>query len=134
MSMSGETDLQALLKNMKPELQEGDYVFCTVPADMQINQQNVLGFFKEEEGNTVIVSKAVADKLQLNYSFVAAWIILKVHSSLEAVGLTAAFSNALAKEGVSCNVFAACYHDHIFVAKDDAEKAINTLLNLSVGL
>jgi uncharacterized protein len=54
-----------------------------------------------------------------------------VHSSLEAVGFTAAFSRALADNGISCNVVAAYYHDHLFVNKQDADKAINILNNLA---
>ena len=66
----------------------------------------------------------MADSLNLKYSFVAAWITLTVHSLLEAVSLTAAFSGALANEGISCNVVAAFYHDHIFVDKAYAGKAM----------
>lgn len=44
-------------------------------------------------------------------------ITLKVHSSLEAVGLTAAVSNKLAERGISANVIAAYYHDHIEVSE-----------------
>ena len=69
----------------------------------------------------------MADSLKLEYSFVASWITLTVHSSLEAVGLTAAFSKALSQEGISCNVVAAFYHDHIFVGKNDADKAMEIL-------
>ena len=39
--------------------------------------------------------RAIADELGLSYHFVCSWITFTVHSSLEAVGLTAAFSNAL---------------------------------------
>lgn len=125
--MNGEKNLEILLKTMKPELQEGDYVFCTL-SDLSILDGNeTLMIFKEKEGISVILKKEIADLLHLPYSFVASWITLTVHSSLEAVGLTAAFSKALAENNISCNVVAAFYHDHIFVDKKDAEKAIKTL-------
>jgi uncharacterized protein len=125
--MPGETNLAELLKTMHPTLNKGDYVFCTVPSTSNIDHSFIIGSFKEKEGLTIILSKAEADKLNLPYTYIAAWITLTVHSSLEAVGLTAAFSVALAKESISCNVIAAYYHDHIFVAKGDAEKAMNVL-------
>ena len=58
-------------------------------------------------------------------------ITLTVHSSLEAVGLTAAFSAALTGAGISANVVAGYYHDHIFVPERDADRAIETLQALS---
>ena len=125
--MTGETNLQTLLKSMKPHCNDGDYVFCTVKDLGEINLKLVVMFFREAEAITVIIKKELADNLYLPYSFVASWISLEVHSSLAAVGLTAAFSNALAAEGISCNVVAAYYHDHIFVAKADREKAMKIL-------
>ena len=126
--MAGEKRLEVLLKNMKPRQNAGDFVFCTVQSLSLINIQDVLFIFKEEEGITLILRKEIADSLNLPYSFISSWITLTVHSSLEAIGLTAAFSKALAEENVSCNVVAAYYHDHIFVDKKDTEKAM-TILN-----
>ena len=116
---------------MRPKLNEGEYVFCALLPSQAIEPADIIGSFKENEGLTVILEKTTADRLGLSYSYIAAWITLTVHSSLEAVGLTAAFSVALAKEGISCNVIAAYYHDHIFVAKDDSLKAMKVLEELS---
>ena len=58
----------------------------------------------------------------------------KVNSSLDSVGLTATFSSALAKNGISCNVISGYYHDHIFVNINDKNKAMNILKNLSTEL
>jgi hypothetical protein len=129
--MSGETNLQALLKTMSPKLNEGEYVYCTVSSLNNIDPKEIIGLFKEDEGWTVIIDKQLADKLGLSYTYIASWITLTIHSSLEAVGLTAAFATALGNEGISCNVVAAYYHDHIFVAKEDAEKAMVALQKLS---
>ncbi|SFD21824.1 hypothetical protein SAMN05518672_1011098 [Chitinophaga sp. CF118] len=129
--MTGETNLRTLLASMKPLLNEGDYVFCTINDDTDIDLKNVICTFREKEGLTVIIKQELADRLDLSYSFIASWITLTIHSSLEAVGLTAAFSKALSDEDISCNVVAAFYHDHIFVAKKDAAKAMDILLNFS---
>lgn len=125
--MSGEKDLQQLLKSMKPEHNSGDYVFCKVESLEQINLNEVEMFFREKEGITLILKKEIAEILKLEYSVIMAWITLTVHSSLEAVGLTAAFSKALSENGISCNVVAAFYHDHIFVNQKDIEKAMEIL-------
>lgn len=125
--MSGETKLDVLLKSMKPKHNVGEFVFCKTDDLEQINLNQIVMSFKEEENTTIIAKKEVADQLNLDYSFVASWITLTVHSSLEAVGLTAAFSNALSHNGISCNVVAAYYHDHIFVDTKDTEKAMEVL-------
>lgn len=125
--MSGEKDLQQLLKTMKPEHNRGDYVFCKVENLEAISLIEIEMFFKEKEAITLILKKEIADTLQLDYSVIMSWITLTVHSSLEAVGLTAAFSKALSEQEISCNVVAAFYHDHIFVSKKDTEKAMEIL-------
>jgi len=116
---------------MRPILNDGEYVFCEIPATQKIDPSQIIGSFREKEGLTIILDKNIADSLNLRYTYIASWITLTVHSSVEAVGLTAAFSNALARAGISCNVVAAYYHDHIFVAKKDAELAIKVLGQLS---
>lgn len=131
MTPTGQTDLSELLKSMKPKLHEGQFVFCVVQDVSSVNPNDIIMSFREEEGNTLIVKKEMADQLHLSYSFVASWITLTVHSSLAAVGLTAAFSKALADHGISCNVVAAFYHDHIFVDQKDAERAMTILSELS---
>lgn len=125
--MSGEKDLEILLKSMKPEHNPGDYVFCKTEKISDLNLDEIEMFFREKEAITLILKKEIADQLKLEYWVVMSWITLSVHSSLEAVGLTAAFSKALSQNGISCNVVAAFYHDHIFVNKNDTEKAMDIL-------
>ena len=131
MKSAGETDLKKLIASLKPKHNAGDYVFCVVNDLSKIDRDEIIMLFREGEGNTIIIKKELADRLQLPYSFIAAWITLTVHSSLTAVGLTASFSRALAEKGISCNVVAAFYHDHIFVDKKDVEEAMETLARLS---
>ena len=54
-------------------------------------------------------------------------ISLGVHSSLEAVGLTAALSTRLADAGISANVIAALRRDHFFVPWDRRDEALAVL-------
>lgn len=129
--MAGETNLSQLLQGMEPELQQGHYVFVTVTNLDHIDRNDTICEFKEKEGITLVLEKSKADLLQLPYEYIAAWITLTIHSSLEAVGLTAAFATALAKHDISCNVVAGYYHDHIFVDQNDAKKAMQVLRSLS---
>lgn len=130
--MSGEKDLKTLLQNMEPVLNSGEYVFCKVESLSEIpDLEKLVFFFRETEAVTVVLETSVADEWELEYSYISSWITLNVHSSLEAIGLTAAFASALKNENISCNVVAGYYHDHIFVAKKDAEKAMSALVMLS---
>ncbi|GJQ37478.1 MAG: ACT domain-containing protein [Anaerolineales bacterium] len=131
--MTGETDLRTLLNELNPELNPGEYVFCTVNTLNDAAGLKPLFVFQEREGVTVVLSKTQADENILFYSMTCAWITLNVYSSLEAVGLTAAVANALTKAGISCNVVAAYHHDHLFVPFKDSERAMEVLLSLSRG-
>ncbi|MCM4153919.1 ACT domain-containing protein [Arenibacter sp. N53] len=129
--MSGETNISKLIQGMSPKLNKGEYVFCTVDDISKIDRKETICEFKEKEGTTIVIARHRADELNLPYGFVASWITLMVHSSLEAVGLTALFSTELAKNNISCNVIAGYYHDHIFVDRKDSEKALMVLTAMS---
>ena len=129
--MPGETNLEKLLQGMKPVLNEGEFVFCKVDSFQQAATLNPVCIFQEQEAVTVVLPKHQADDEALPYSVICAWITLTVHSSLEAVGLTAAVSKALTEANISCNVVAAYYHDHIFVPVKDATRAMEVLLKLT---
>ncbi|KAG5366103.1 hypothetical protein CJU89_0513 [Yarrowia sp. B02] len=151
--MAGETDLQTLLQSAKPILNEGTYFFCNVhltPKDGEKWPDKTYAAIhgllpssvvtvKEAEGLTVVVPKEKVDEylldtslppLEYDSSYECCWITLTIHSSLEAVGLTAAFSAKLAENNISCNVVAGFHHDHIFVGKSDASRAMDVLSNL----
>lgn len=131
--MAGESTLTTLLGSLAPQLNPGTYVFCSVAADQAIEPQHIIGSIREAEGLSLILAQEQADRLGLGYDYLAAWISLSVHSALSAVGLTAALAGALAAAGISCNVVAGYYHDHLFVAQADAERAMTVLRQLAKG-
>lgn len=134
-NMTGETDLNTLLRNMSPVLDEGEYIFLTVDGEYgDFDRLDPLGAYREKEGLTLIVLREVvaADSLlEVPETEIFRAITLEVHSSLNAVGLTAAVASKLAAGGISANVVAAYYHDHIFVPAEKAERAMKLLRELS---
>ncbi|MGL4317909.1 MAG: ACT domain-containing protein, partial [Pseudomonas sp.] len=114
--MTGETSLSKLLASLSPQLNPGEFVFCSVSDARVAQNAELLGSFREAEGTTLILARSEAERLGLAFDYIAAWITLQVHSSLAAVGLTAAFASALGKANISCNVIAGYHHDHLFVA------------------
>ena len=123
--MAGERDLDRLLATMEPELQPGRYVFTTVgevPVDC-----DPVALVREAEGTTLVLELEEADGLGLPYEYVAAMISLRVHSALDAVGLTAAVATVLAGAGMSCNVVAGYHHDHLFVPHERGEEEVELL-------
>jgi predicted N-acetyltransferase YhbS len=127
--MTAEKDLPTLLAGMHPERREGEFVYVLWPHGKPLAGA-IAAAVREAEGLTVVLPRAEADSLGLAYDFVAAWITLQVHSSLEAIGLTAAVGAALTDAKISCNVLAGFHHDHLLVPVADADRALEVLHEL----
>ena len=128
--MAGEKNLEKLLGSMSPVLVKGEYVFCTLKNSKYGDYADArpIASFKEAEGLTLVLPKETADSFGLSYDGIFRCITLGVHSSLEAVGLTATVAGKLADHGIAANMIAAYFHDHVFVQADLAEQAIGLLL------
>lgn len=112
---------------MRPELNPGRYAFTTVPDGAMPEGVTPVVTVTEPEGLTLVLPETEAVAAGLRYDYVAGWITLRVHSALDAVGLTAAVSLALTDAGLSCNVVAGFHHDHLFVPYDRAAEAVGVL-------
>lgn len=129
--MSGMTDLRGLLASMSPTLSAESYVFVSLREPWgSLLEMRPWAMMAELEGTTLIVTKESADRHRLRYESAFRRISLTVHSSLEAVGLTARVAGKLAEEGISANVVAAYFHDHIFVPEEAADRAMRALREL----
>ena len=129
--MSGERDMEILLRSADPEVRPGIFVFVVAHDEALLDQLDPEATIRESEGLTAVVRRERADALGVPYDYLAAWITLRVHSALDAVGLTAAVSSALARAGISCNVIAGYHHDHLLVPADRAADALEVLSGLS---
>jgi hypothetical protein len=130
--MPGEGDLMVLLRNLSPILSNEEYVFTTLSGSYgDYTHLEPLSSFNEKEGLTLIIPKRRAVENAVDFESTFKVITLEIHSSLNAVGLTAAVAAKLAKEGISANVVAAFYHDHIFVQTEKAEIALKSLIEFN---
>ena len=114
----GERRLDQLLAGLNPTLSNERYLFEA--TDCGALDEGIFALVREEEGVTAIRVSPAGEWARIS---------LGVHSSLEAVGLTAALSAALAAEEISANVIAGLNHDHIFVPwerREDAMRAIGS--------
>ncbi|MFS1524019.1 ACT domain-containing protein [Microbulbifer sp. 2304DJ12-6] len=127
--MKGEKDIKKLLASMSPQLAEDEFVFCTFQRSQYGDHTDLapVAAIKESEGLTLIIPKYKADEKGLSYASLFKKITLNVHSSLDVIGLTAAFSMKLTEHGISANVVAGYYHDHIFIQSALAKKAMRAL-------
>lgn len=121
------TNLADILRSMHPVLNPGIYVYALVPDGRDVSGINPIVTVREQEGLTVVLEESAAQMAGLEIIFRSAWITLNVHSDLQAVGLTAAFSAALGQANISCNVVAGVFHDHIFVPVEQAQAAMAVL-------
>jgi hypothetical protein len=128
--MTGERDLATLLRTLRPELTPDIFVFCTMPLDDRLppDIEPILSF-REDEGITVILTLQQAEAARLPFIYPCRKITLKVHSSLEAIGMMASITTRLAEKGISVNPVSGYYHDHLFVPADKADLAMQTLMS-----
>ena len=130
--MTGGRDLDALLRNMKPEMRPGIFVFCSIPTEQTIPAAlGPLLTFREQEGTTLVIPREEAEAAGLRYAFASCLITLTVHSALNAVGFLAAITARLAAAGISVNAVSAFHHDHLFVPVDRADEAMGILQEMS---
>lgn len=129
--VAGELELKTLLRNMKPEMQDGIFGFCTISDERGIPAAlRPLLTFREREGITLVVPYEEAERLGLRCQFASRLITLTVHSSLDAVGYLAPVTARLAEAGISVNAVSAFFHDHLFVPLHRAEEALMLLQDM----
>lgn len=132
--MPAERDSRKLLRQMKPKLQPGTFVFCTVPAGQRLPPAlNPLLTFREQEGTTLVISREQAEAEHLRCAFPSRLITLTVHSALDAVGFLAAVTARIAEAGISANAVSAFHHDHLFVPIERADEAMAVLRAMSAA-
>ena len=125
--MTALSDPAQLLAALNPRLNAGVYVFLTLADGQDLDASAVVATINEAEGTSVIIEAGAAAAAGFPPSPLFAWITLAVHSDLQSVGLTAAFSRALAAAGIGCNVVAGANHDHLFVPAGQADMAMREL-------
>lgn len=134
---TGETDLTRILDSLTVSRRPGEYHVVTLSGadgaaltvgsgiEALIREPEVFG-----ETVTVVCDADTLERRGWPSAFTAAWVTLDVHTSMEGVGLTAAFSHALGTAGIPCNVLAGFHHDHLLVPVDEVDRAVDCLRSL----
>ncbi len=125
--------LAEVLRTLRPTLKEEKFVFVSVPVERTSESLSwiPLSTMLEPEGLSLVLEKQVAERHNLPYEGVFKLITLQVVTDLQLVGLTAVIAGELAREEIPANVIAGCYHDHILVPADRAERAISILRQIA---
>ena len=84
-------DLATILASMRISRRPGTFTMVTLSEPVEVGP-GIDAVINESEGQTVVVSVAEAERRGWPAGFRAAWLTVDVHSSLAAVGLTAAAS------------------------------------------
>ena len=128
--MTGQTDLEGLLSTLRPDLRPGNVVYCTAARALE-QGVDPLATITESGGHHLRpparrrrpARAPVRVRRRLDHS--------PPPLALDAVGLTAAVSTALASAGIACNVLAGYFHDHLIVPADRAADALDVLTRLA---
>jgi hypothetical protein len=113
---AGESDLGKLLEALEPVLHPQRYAF--VAASDGNLPPDAFALIREAEGLALIRPDPNGHWARIS---------LGVHSSLEAVGLTAELSRRLTEASINANIIAGLNHDHLFVPWDRRAEAVDVL-------
>jgi len=113
--------------DLEASVRPGRYVFITGPLPDDVDP---LASVDEPEGRSHVIRLEDARRHGLPVGYVAGWIIVGAVTSLDAVGVTASISTALAGAGLSCNVIAGHHHDHFLVPADRVDEALDVFASL----
>lgn len=125
--MAGGMDLDVLITAMRPTLDARHFVYVTTQKCVDSAALRPVMVFEEVEGTTLILEAATAKTHGLESVFACRMITLNVHSSLEAVGFIAKIASRLAAAGMGVNPVSGYFHDHLFIAEDQAAEAMALL-------
>ncbi|MES1939764.1 hypothetical protein T5B8_05961 [Salinisphaera sp. T5B8] len=126
-SDDGIQDLAVLLRDLRAERQPGIYRFARIDHVDAIDLDRLVCLMHEPEGLSIVARESELPAGARAAEPPCCWITLQVHSSLAAVGLTAAVASALAQANIACNVVAGTCHDHLFVPVNQADAAMAVL-------
>lgn len=127
MTAPGEIDLASMLATLGVDRRPGVFTYITVATLLPELLAQAHAIVTEGPSTTVVLPVEAAESEGHVVELRLAWLTLTVQSSLEAVGLTAAVSERLTRENISCNVLAGYHHDHLLVPVDRADDAIAAL-------
>ena len=121
-----------MISGMTPTARSGIYVFISTenPTLVASLTSQAISIFEEDEGMSMLIPIDLAKKSGFSVDQPMSCITLKVYSSLEGVGLTAAVSTALGEVSIPCNMVAAFHHDHVFVPSEMCDRAMEVLTSL----
>src|SRR5665213_1409247 len=128
--MSGITDLKETLDSIKVICDNIEYGFASLEDESIIDRDKVLATLHEDGRLAVIAPLPYLKEKGIDAEGPYAKLTIDVHTSLELVGLTAIMATKLSENGISANVVAAFYHDHVFVQYNLKDKAIQLLESL----
>ena len=128
--MSGLTDLHKTLQTLIVACDDIKYGFASISDESLIDRSKVLATFHENGRLAIIAPQTYLNNLDIECEGPYARLTIDIHTSLELVGLTAVMATKLAEHGISANVVAAFYHDHVFVQFDKRWRAKELLESL----
>lgn len=131
--MSETLDLTYLIKNMNPNLMEGEYVFCKVNIDSKkIQELDPVSTFRIGKEYLVVLSKQNADKNRFGYDESYNMVSLKISSKNSEAEFLAVISGVFADQGIPSKVFSGIDTCFLFIPVEKIKDALQLLHDLTV--